>query len=84
MSPASPMAVIPSSILISQASNVFVSIPKADLGRTLGCDESSDFIADVYKQAQQSPGSPVLAAQVDVMELRFEFPAEEGWGFSSL
>ena len=61
------MAVIPSSILISQASNVFVSIPKADLGRTLGCDESSDFIADVYKQAQQSPGSPVLAAQVDVV-----------------
>ena len=54
-----------------------VSIPKADLGRKLGYDESLDVITYVNRTAQENPESEVVAAQVDEEEVPFEVPAEE-------
>ena len=54
-----------------------VSIPKADLGRKLGYDESLDVITYVNRQAQENPESETVAAQVDAEEVPFEVPPEE-------
>ena len=54
-----------------------VSIPKADLGRKLGYDESLDVITYVNRQAQENPESEIVAEQTDTEEEPFEVPAEE-------
>lgn len=54
-----------------------VSIPKADLGRKLGYDESLDVITYVNQQAQLNPESETVAAQVDEEEVPFEVPPAE-------
>ena len=54
-----------------------VSIPKNDLGRKLGYDESLDVITYVNRQAQENPESEAVAEQTDAEEQPFEVPAEE-------
>ena len=54
-----------------------VQIPKADLGRKLGYDESLDVITYVNKQAQDNPESETLAQQADPEEVPFEAGPDE-------
>jgi hypothetical protein len=54
-----------------------IAIPKADLGRKLGYDESLDVITYVNRQAQENPESETVADQVDEGALPFEVPESE-------
>lgn len=54
-----------------------VQIPKADLGRKLGYDESLDVITYVNRQAQDNPESETLAEQADPEDVPFEVAPEE-------
>ena len=54
-----------------------IAIPKADLGRKLGYDESLDVITYVNRQAQENPESETVADQVDEEVVPLEVPAED-------
>ena len=54
-----------------------IAIPKEDLGRKLGYDESLDVITYVNRQAQENPESETVADQVDAEAMPFEVPAED-------
>lgn len=54
-----------------------IAIPKDDLGRKLGYDESLDVITYVNRQAQDNPESETVADQVDEEAVPFEVPAED-------